>query len=72
MSKVIALIAALALVIILISGCTQQTQNGQTACGNGECGAGETVDSCPADCEAPPMPAEQATGENEGPPSLPF
>jgi len=71
MSKVIALIAALALVL-LVSGCTQQPLPDQTTCGNGDCGADETVDSCPADCEAPPMPADQAAGENEGPPSLPF
>lgn len=71
MSKVIALIAALALVI-LISGCIQQPPPDQTTCGNGQCDSGETVDSCPADCEAPPMPSGQATGENELPPSLPF
>lgn len=70
MGKVIALITALALVIILISGCVQQTQNGQPLCGNGECDADETIDICPTDCEAPPMPA--APGAEGAPPSLPF
>ena len=69
MSKLILLIAALALVI-MISGCTQQPPPNQATCGNGECGADETVDSCPADCEAPPMPP--ATAGDEIPPNLPF
>ncbi len=69
MGKLVALIAVLALVV-LISGCLQSA--GSEACGNSVCDSGETVDSCPADCAAPPMPTVEGTTENETPPSLPF
>ena len=42
-----------------------------TICGNEICDGTETTESCPADCEAPPLPPAP-NGEGTGPPSVPF
>ena len=70
MDKKITLIAVLA-IVLLFSGCVEQGP-GPSACGNGTCDAGETVQGCPADCDQPPMPPLPGGDEGGQPPSLPF
>jgi len=66
---VLAFIAAL---FVLLSGCVQPPQ-----CGDGTCDSGETPETCAVDCgggileETPPMPPSPE-GVGEEPPSLPF
>ncbi|MDD5147908.1 MAG: hypothetical protein PHH08_00415 [Candidatus ainarchaeum sp.] len=68
--KIGIIIIALAVFAVLSSGCTLPS----AGCGNAACDAGETAQSCPADCiagqgEEPPMPSGQQNGL---PPELPF
>ena len=72
MGKIIS-ITAIFLLLVIASGCVKTDTDGVLAetCGNEICDGVETTETCPADCEAPPLPPAP-NEEGSGPPSMPF